>query len=142
MATKSDQAALHSSITLLQERFKQLQKIREMRQERELLRLLSDIQERRTSSYSSSSIVHSYQPSASLFCNSQVNIHQKPSSQLALSLWPDSHMKHDNFGGLEYSAAQDNKSSGLCGTALGNASSVLNKFDDSSSSDVDTSLHL
>uniref|UniRef100_A0A1D1Y2Y3 SPBc2 prophage-derived uncharacterized protein yotK n=1 Tax=Anthurium amnicola TaxID=1678845 RepID=A0A1D1Y2Y3_9ARAE len=38
----SDPAAVHSSIALLQERFRQLQRVREMREERELLRACSE----------------------------------------------------------------------------------------------------
>ncbi|KAE8691140.1 putative Heavy metal transport/detoxification superfamily protein [Hibiscus syriacus] len=41
MGGQSD-LAVHSSIALLQERFRQLQKAKEMRQEREVLRLLSE----------------------------------------------------------------------------------------------------
>lgn len=41
MGRQSD-PAVHSSIALLQERFKQLQRVKEMRQEREVLRLLSE----------------------------------------------------------------------------------------------------
>ncbi|KAL3519291.1 hypothetical protein ACH5RR_017440 [Cinchona calisaya] len=128
MATKSDQqAALHSSIALLQERFKRLQKIREMRQERELLRLLSETRERRRTS--SPSTMQYDQPSnaATTLYNSEMMIfHQTPSySQPALSLWPDSQMKH-----------------GLDDHTIGNTSApFMDKFDDSSS-DVDTSLHL
>uniref|UniRef100_A0A803QBX2 Uncharacterized protein n=1 Tax=Cannabis sativa TaxID=3483 RepID=A0A803QBX2_CANSA len=44
MATKncSDGTSHHSSIALLQERFRQLQRAKEMREEKELLRLLSE----------------------------------------------------------------------------------------------------
>ncbi|GMJ10402.1 hypothetical protein like AT4G16447 [Hibiscus trionum] len=41
MGRQSD-LAVHSSIALLQERFRQLQRAKEMRQEREVLRLLSE----------------------------------------------------------------------------------------------------
>ncbi|GMJ05035.1 hypothetical protein HRI_004172700 [Hibiscus trionum] len=37
--------AVHSSIALLQERFRQLQRAKEMRQEREVLRLLSEAEQ-------------------------------------------------------------------------------------------------
>lgn len=54
-----------SSIALLQERFRQLQRMKELRQERELMRSLSE-------------------------CKTSPNVAAQPRCQLALSLWPDS----------------------------------------------------
>ncbi|XVE80499.1 hypothetical protein DITRI_Ditri14bG0144900 [Diplodiscus trichospermus] len=42
---RQSEPAIHSSIALLQERFRQLQRAKEMRQEREVLRLLSEAEQ-------------------------------------------------------------------------------------------------
>ncbi|KAG6385707.1 hypothetical protein SASPL_154585 [Salvia splendens] len=67
----ADHTSTLSSIALLQERFRQLQRMKELRQERELMRTLSE-------------------------CNTSspvVPVAAQPRCQLALSLWPDSQME-------------------------------------------------
>ncbi|KAL7175303.1 hypothetical protein ACSBR2_028996 [Camellia fascicularis] len=50
----SDSLVNHSSIALLQERFKQLQRAKEMREERELSRQLSESQRANSTTYDQS----------------------------------------------------------------------------------------
>nr|VVW60284.1 unnamed protein product [Nymphaea colorata] len=44
----NDSAVLHSTIALLQERFRQLQRVKEMREEKELMRLVAETESRAT----------------------------------------------------------------------------------------------
>lgn len=139
----SDQTMIHSSIVLLQERFRQLQKVKEMREEKEMLRLFSE-SDRCASPPSMKYNAHHHKPS-NLFFQSEL-FHPlppkvaapatPPSSQITcLSLWPDSHVS-------------SNKKKTHC---LNNKSWLPNKsttpFYDvndhgNESDDVDTSLHL
>ncbi|WMV53006.1 hypothetical protein MTR67_046391 [Solanum verrucosum] len=75
-----------SSIALLQERFKQLERVKEMRQEKELLKMLSH---RPMHNNINRDHHHHYQP----LKNNKLFSPQKheSSSQLSLSLWPEIH---------------------------------------------------
>lgn len=153
MGTRGDHASLHSSIALLQERFRQLQKMREMRQERELLHVLSVSESERLHDPGTMQKYANYQHSSSptlLFDQSQlINFQQKPiiSSQLALSLWQDSQMfKNSNLGGFQTenettTTIMTTNKPWLQGKNLGYKSEAAFMFDDSLS-DIDTSLHL
>ncbi|KAM3283490.1 hypothetical protein P3S67_027135 [Capsicum chacoense] len=122
-------AICSSSIALLQERFKQLERVKEMRQEKELLKMM---------------LLHSYDPSISMQMHDN-NIdrdhhhyHHQPlynnklfspqnresSSQLSLSLWPEVH------------------SPTLDKSRVSNTTNLTKVKFDGSHSDVDTSLHL
>lgn len=109
------QMQVKSSISLLQERFKQLQKIKKMRQEKELLKNMLmhfDHHDHMESSYNNNKFYfHS-----ELNTISSQNNHKSLSSHFTLSLWPD--IKSQNVL----------------------RSSKLKR--DNSHSDVDTSLHL
>ncbi|TMW80982.1 hypothetical protein EJD97_013070 [Solanum chilense] len=103
-----------SSISLLQERFKQLQKIKKMRQEKELLKNM---------------LMHFDHHDVELYNNNKFYFHSelnmvspinndKSSSRFSLSLWPD--IKSRNF--------------------VRSTPKLIKR--DNSHSDVDTSLHL
>ncbi|KAL5700045.1 hypothetical protein ACHQM5_025544 [Ranunculus cassubicifolius] len=99
----SDLLVAHSSIALLQERFKQLEKMKEMREQRELLRLFPESAERR-----SGSAMHYNKPSKGRYCNPELSLSPAPSlhgsslpfrqekqrdyedvkSLLSMNLWP------------------------------------------------------
>ncbi|KAL7163422.1 hypothetical protein ACSBR2_039514 [Camellia fascicularis] len=112
----SDQIVIHSSIALLQERFRQLQRVKEMRQGRDLVRTLPDQNE----------------PSK-LFFRSEILIPPPRSPrQISLSLCP----KNNNFPNIE---TPDLMKSWLSDKSFARAPPI--KFNDSNS-DVDTSLHL
>ncbi|PIA25643.1 hypothetical protein AQUCO_11000048v1 [Aquilegia coerulea] len=70
----SELVVTHSSIALLQERFKQLEKMKEMREQRELLRLFPE-QESRISS----STMH-YKTSSRRYCNPELSLSPSSSS--------------------------------------------------------------
>lgn len=83
--TTSDQMEVKSSISLLQERFKQLQKIKKMRQEKELLKNM---------------LMHFDHHDNRFYFHSELNMvspiyNDKSSSRFSLSLWPD--IKSRNF---------------------------------------------
>ncbi|KAF9610278.1 hypothetical protein IFM89_021839 [Coptis chinensis] len=73
----------HSSIALLQERFKQLERMKEMREQKEVLRLFP-VSERTTSP-----TMH-YEPSRR-YCNPELSLSPRPSPQGSLSSRPESH---------------------------------------------------
>ncbi|XAR53864.1 hypothetical protein NMG60_11022572 [Bertholletia excelsa] len=124
---RSDQAVICSSIALLQERFRQLQKVKEMRQGRELLlRNLSSSEPE--FNYSPIGLTPLYEPSM-LFFQSEILLPQpRPPSQASLSLWPDYQIRHGGAGSRR-----------LWPTSKPSAPI---KIVDSDHSDVDTSLHL
>ncbi|KAK3000039.1 hypothetical protein RJ639_022636 [Escallonia herrerae] len=134
-----------SSIALLQERFRQLQKVKEMREGKELLRLFTD-SERYTATGTSSTM----QYCSKLFFHSDQLINVPPPRQLpfqvSLSLWSSSSPSPSpqviNHVDLWNNKAQPQltktPSSWLSDISL--ARSPF-KYDDAGS-DVDTSLHL
>ncbi|KAL8032992.1 hypothetical protein ABFX02_13G134000 [Erythranthe guttata] len=140
-----------SSIDLLQERFRQLQKMKELRQERELLRILSESADRSSSSSSYGSqppiITHDdkYYLSAAAMKLLPANNNNKPKTtrvinndcQLSLSLWPaDSPY-------IAKRASADNQSIGHLPKSSCFADAMFVRLESSgTSSDVDTSLRL
>lgn len=78
----SDQAVVHSSIALLQERFRQLQRVKEMREERELLRLFSSSSDSSETSISPTSTACNVPPpSNKLFYHPELIIPPQPTFQ-------------------------------------------------------------
>lgn len=139
-----------SSIALLQERFRQLERVKEMREQREHMRLLAEPKHEQHDLHlnltNPTTNMHYYdqQPSR-LFFHSELVFQPRSPPQVSLSIWPPSHSKH---------AGYTTESSGAATLSLRSSwlpndhtpSSVLtslNSFKDSDSdSDVDTSLHL
>ncbi|KAB1221713.1 hypothetical protein CJ030_MR2G019940 [Morella rubra] len=124
-----DATVIHSSIALLQERFRQLQRVKEMREERELMRMLAEPKQ-----------LNLYPPMqfepSRLFFHSELITPPRSPPQLPLSLWPPSQSNHAGYRLSEApSWATDHVPSVL---------TSLNHFSDisDSDSDVDTSLHL
>ncbi|KAK2997728.1 hypothetical protein RJ639_025269 [Escallonia herrerae] len=131
-----------SSIALLQERFRQLQKVKEMREGKELLRLFTD-SERCTATGSSSSMECSklfFHPDQLI----NVPLPRQPPFQVSLSLWPSSSPSPQviNHVDLWNNKAQPQltKTPSLWLSDISLARSPF-KYDDAGS-DVDTSLHL
>ncbi|KAL2475751.1 2-oxoglutarate (2OG) and Fe(II)-dependent oxygenase superfamily protein [Abeliophyllum distichum] len=118
-----------SSIALLQERFRQLEKMKEMRQEKALLRMLSVSESR----YSPPTM--NYEPVYKSFSSELMMFApRKPDCQLSLSLFPDTQIKSPSFRGAEVPRDTifiDKPSA--CSSSI--------KIDNSDS-DIDTSLHL
>ncbi|KAG9443478.1 hypothetical protein H6P81_014818 [Aristolochia fimbriata] len=114
----ADPTALHYSIALLQERFRQLQRVKEMREERELLRVLAQAEQvgpTRCEAF--------YHPDLILSCRPH---------QASLSLRPEVQFNCANF--------QSNDMPML--TSLWPQKSASNTSNTRDDADVDTSLHL
>ncbi|KAH7546864.1 hypothetical protein FEM48_Zijuj01G0246200 [Ziziphus jujuba var. spinosa] len=149
MATRScdgNTNVSHSSIALLQERFRQLQKAKEMREEKELLRLLSESGTRRTNIRA-----ESYEQTGMLF-NSEaghINNPHRSQTQQQGSMFqqqPKFEMKHGNLKGNEIPIFGN-----MFSTSTTATSSVMQYYrtnniddddDDDNGSEVDTSLRL
>ncbi|KAF3453342.1 hypothetical protein FNV43_RR03782 [Rhamnella rubrinervis] len=127
MATQScEGSANHSSIALLQERFRQLQKAKEMREEKELLRLYSESGSGRRS-YEPSPVIHPHNHWSPPQPQGSGIYHQQPKLQLQ-SKHADTQATETNFANIF--------SRGAVGMHRTNYSAV----DDIA--DVDTSLRL
>ncbi|GAB2298975.1 hypothetical protein Dimus_033051 [Dionaea muscipula] len=164
-----DDGVIQSSILLLQERFRQLQKEKEMREKRELLKMFSEAQEKSNYYYNyTGSLLSTSNVSDSTSTATLVNIASSmqyydplkfffhpelvmppPAAAAAadhLSLDDNNdHHDHDQLG-LSFLPCSQGKNItiGVFGTK---ANVPLfgrnnNKFDDPAASDVDTSLHL
>ncbi|KAE8680260.1 putative metal ion binding protein [Hibiscus syriacus] len=118
MGGQSD-LAVHSSIALLQERFRQLQRAKEMRQEREVSRLLSEAQR----------INHAtlHQAPQSFF-HSELILQPRPPLQGSIYSQTGMHARHQVID-----------TSSLSNLWLRDTVMRASTFNDS---DVDTSLHL
>ncbi|KAG6691737.1 hypothetical protein I3842_10G078600 [Carya illinoinensis] len=141
---QADSAAIHSSIALLQERFRKLQKVKEMREERELMRILAEPKQHMKNL---NNVPNMHCEQSRSFFHSEFILPPPPGSppQVPLPILPPSQSKHSG-----YSAGYSDGA----GTLLMNSwpiddipsSAALtpsNKFKDSDSdTDVDTSLHL
>lgn len=141
----------YSSIALLQERFRQLERAKEMRGRREILRMLSDSDRCTTTTHndlSSSS-------SSKLLFNSELMLPSRrpavPPSQLSLSLCPNSpshllsDIHHPNFQAAVVSPSYLAKSRVNTDTRLDHPSFIRytnDNIDTDVDVDVDTSLHL
>uniref|UniRef100_A0A3Q7ISA4 Uncharacterized protein n=1 Tax=Solanum lycopersicum TaxID=4081 RepID=A0A3Q7ISA4_SOLLC len=125
--------AICSSIALLQERFKQLERVKEMRQEKELLKILSHSYDQ-CNHPSITMPMHNYNTDRDHYHHhyyqslndNKLFSPQKPesSSQLSLSLWPEIHSRS------------------LDKSRVSNTTNLTKIKFDGLHSDVDTSLHL
>ncbi|CAI0433009.1 unnamed protein product [Linum tenue] len=127
---------VNSSIALLQERFKELQRVKEKRQEKELLKLFSESSERNTtpstpSGSSSPSSSSSSRPLAPAFSNRRPTASPPaaPPSLLSLGL-------HSSY---DHQSLRNNQASFWSGGTSSSSSQRSTAFEHS---DVDTSLHL
>ncbi|XP_022753619.1 uncharacterized protein LOC111301896 [Durio zibethinus] len=121
MGRQSD-PAVHSSIALLRERFRQLQRAKEMRQEREVLRLLSEAER------INPAIPHE---ASQLFFHSELILQPRPPLQGSLSSEPSMRNMHTQRQVIETPSL-----SNLRPRDTVMHTSTLND------SDVDTTLHL
>ncbi|WVZ12813.1 hypothetical protein V8G54_017343 [Vigna mungo] len=120
--------AVRSSIVLLQERFRQLQKVKEMRKKRELLKILTIDPKHFNSNTTTKQFFH---PSGSL-------------PHVSLSLWPTSLCMVDyNKSTIQTPVSKNTSSIDSTHTQSLQASwKNLYDWDSGSDSGVDTSLHL
>lgn len=157
MGRQDSNVVVHSSIALLQERFRQLQKVKEMREERELVRLLSLSNPKKHASFNTNCVL--FDPSVARFLSHPEFMMMLPPTpttmltlpQTSLSLWPTSPSQGKKLGVsvdvpplMNLWPTSDRSSSTCCDSVV---SSLISKVDDDdresdSDTDVDTSLHL
>ncbi|KAI3495132.1 hypothetical protein L1887_37324 [Cichorium endivia] len=148
---KSDHKVICSSIAMLQERFRQLEKLKEMREERELLNLISfsSSNNHQCSSYYDHHSLSSnfYEPSKYIF-HSEIIFPTQPldSQLLSLTLWPNSQTKKcaDSYWDINSEKSQNlsSKPSWLANVPLARPTLIKNIDESSVNPDVDTTLHL
>ncbi|KAK3433551.1 hypothetical protein EUGRSUZ_D01438 [Eucalyptus grandis] len=139
----NDPIVIQSSIALLQERFRQLQKVKEMREERQTLKLLTEPNSKVLSPTASPPPSHC-EPLGFFFHHPEMmvnNIYPACSSppQLSLSLWPSS---RSNYSHLRFGETPALVTSlwPVETTSLRVSSTKYKEYDHFD--DVDTSLHL
>lgn len=140
----SEQTMTHSSIILLQERFRQLQRVKEMREEKGMLRLFSD-SDRCTSPPSINYNTHNHKPSNRFF-QSEL-LHPLPPKVAAPEIAPPSHITCLSLWPHSQVSSNTKKARWLNDKSwLPNKSTTTTFYDvndhDNESCDVDTSLHL
>lgn len=133
----TDPIVIQSSIALLQERFRQLQRVKAMREEKELSRNIHV-----ESTKQSSPTMQYHEPAAAnnrLFFHPELILQPRSPPHVCLSLWPNPQSKQAGFR-CEETPALMSLSSTKTPPKLG----VLDKFDASATDDddIDTSLHL
>lgn len=133
-----DAAMVNSSIALLQERFRELQRIREKRQEKEILKLFASSE----SDQRVASTMHFDEPTCKFtFQPDQTTLPNRPStpqdSLLSLGLNSQSNNKHPDFR-----AMKSTPSSLWPNSTRNSSSSSSSSSRNLENSDVDTSLHL
>ncbi|KAJ9686872.1 hypothetical protein PVL29_015642 [Vitis rotundifolia] len=126
----SDPTMVSSSIALLQERFRQLQRVKERREEKELLKLFSESERIAPAMLLDSGKLLSGQPET-------IRPYRQPLNQDFLSLGPNSNQKVKCADSRPIKKTTPRSSS--LWPVEPNFVSPSNSFD---SSDVDTSLHL
>lgn len=137
---------VHSSIALLQERFRELQRVKEMREERELLRMLTEPHNSICKfTVNNLTCQPQYYEPAKLFFHSDLVSQQRSTPQVSLSLWPTF---QTSFEKQYYYCSSFNEGPMVMNSwPKGDKTSFeasLNKSQDfvDHESDVDTSLHL
>jgi hypothetical protein len=129
---EQDSSVIHSSssIALLQERFRQLQRVKEMREERELIRMLAE--PKQLNLYPSMP----YEQPSRLFFHSELIIPPRSPPQVSLSVSPPSQSRWP----ADYSVSE----TPLVVNSWRHTDHRSFEFNDSDSdhSKVDTSLHL
>nr|XP_004486548.1 uncharacterized protein LOC101500259 [Cicer arietinum] len=140
-----DTTIVHSSIQLLQERFRQLERVKEMREKRELKKMLNEPkQQQLINSNNIITTTPTYESTRLFFSSNNDELINNPSRSssspphVSLSLWPtSSQVKHDDLCTTNYNThthAQTLQASWKNGC-----------YDSDSASDssgLDTSLHL
>lgn len=129
----NDPAIVRSSIALLQERFRQLERVKEMREEREILKMIKESERFTTPK------VQYYDPTKLFFHPEYLLLPYKPPPQVSLSLWPNSQTNHDKSCRVAEAPLLMNLWP-TDRTPSVHASSM--NFDDYDHCGVDTSLHL
>ncbi|KAI4296024.1 hypothetical protein L6164_036014 [Bauhinia variegata] len=125
----------HSSIALLQERFRQLQRVKEMREERELLKLLAETKQ------TNHNPTTSYEPTR-LFYHPELVVPSSSRSppHVSLTLWPTT--SEDDTKTPETPVSMSLSSKDHTHSLQASWKNVYDCDHSESDSGVDTSLHL
>lgn len=123
-----------SSIALLQERFKRLQRVKEMREEREFIMRMLSVSDHQPNNYNHKQYYYfNVKPNMNYYYyDSEARLFYHPSQpQMSLTLWPTSNISFDDYRSTDNVLQSSQLSSNY-------------KLKDSVSdySDIDTSLHL
>ena len=133
-----DPTAVHSSIALLQERFRQLQRAKQMREERELLKMLNEPKQLNSNIPST----NTYEP-ARLSLEPESVIPSKSPPHVSLSLGPTSQARQQEHRSLEtMTASRGLRAMDYTHSSLQAAWKNVYDCDSENDSGVDTSLHL
>ncbi|BAT87546.1 hypothetical protein VIGAN_05092800 [Vigna angularis var. angularis] len=126
-----DPTSFHSSIALLQERFRQLQRVKQMREERELQKMLNEPKQ----FTSNSTLTYHNSNTCSILSHPEFIMPSTSPPHVSLSLWPSSQSKQDDYASAPTPVSTHSQSLQL---------SWKNVYDSDSGADsgVDTSLHL
>ncbi|KAI4298793.1 hypothetical protein L6164_032310 [Bauhinia variegata] len=125
----------HSSIALLQERFRQLQRVKEMREERELLKLVSQPKQLNHNPTTS------YEPTR-LFFHPELVVPSRSPPHVSLTLWPTPLENHTRSPDIPASTSLRSKVYPYSLQASRKNVYDCDHSDSESDSGVDTSLHL
>ncbi|KAK7412727.1 hypothetical protein VNO78_04310 [Psophocarpus tetragonolobus] len=128
-----DPTSFHSSIALLQERFRQLQRVKEMREERELRKMLNEPKQ-----FSSNTTITYDNSNNSILSHPELLRPSRSPPHVSLSLWPTSQGKQENYRSSQTPVSMNYAHSQSLQL------SWKNVYDNDSAADsgVDTSLHL
>ncbi|XP_020221086.1 uncharacterized protein LOC109803824 [Cajanus cajan] len=128
-----DPTSFHSSIALLQERFRQLQRVKEMREERELQKMLNEPKQ-----FNSNTTTITYHNSNnSILSHPEFIMPSRSPPHVSLSLWPTSQTKED-YRSLHTPLSMNHAHSQSLQVSWKN----VYDCDSGADSGVDTSLHL
>lgn len=142
-----DPTSFNSSIALLQERFRQLQRVKEMREEREHQKMLNEPKQLLNFNTTTMSSTYHHNSNNSILSHPELIMPSRSPPHVSLSLWPTTSQGKQE----EYTSAHTSVSMNLYPTDYNNYShsqslqvSWKNVYDCDSGADsgVDTSLHL
>ncbi|KAG4990190.1 hypothetical protein AAZX31_09G011800 [Glycine max] len=133
-----DPTSFHSSIALLQERFRQLQRVKEMREERELQKMLNEPKQFSSNTNTSISSSTYHNSNNSILSHPELIMPSRSPPHVSLSLWPTSQGKQEDYRSAQTPVSMNYAHSRSMQVSWKNA----NDCDSGADSGVDTSLHL
>ena len=129
-----DPTSFHSSIALLQERFRQLQRVKEMREERELQKMLNEPKQ----FTSNSTLTYHNSNTSSILSHPELIMPSSSPPHVSLSLWPTSQGKQEDYRSPQTPVSMNYAHSQSLQLSWKN----VYDCDSGADSGVDTSLHL
>lgn len=133
-----DPTSFHSSIALLQERFRQLQRVKEMREERELQKMLNEPKQFSSNTNTSISSSTYHNSNNSILSHPELIMPSRSPPHVSLSLWPTSQGKQEDYRSTQTPVSMNYAHSQSMQVSWKN----IYDCDSGADSGVDTSLHL